>query len=294
MHVLDANEIFWMTFYTFDRIMEAWGKNWPDAVALYIRLLKQSRIQETNQTWSLNEFLQQSMGRWREKLQTAKKILNGLWLIDYVQLKSERGKFWTQLIRVNYLIDEQKVRTNSISYELLVDRLPTKPSADKTTTNTYIHNINALNTQNKYSPENLDEHTIEYIYSNYYWKWKGIDEKKCNKLIEDKLKQWITLEDIQKSITLYNCECRIKQDYQYVKKLETWLKEFQPLSEEQIEETLYTVVKEYSKKKKSDEKFASSKPAKTLWSDLKETFGEERVKSMFKQANSSCIQLTFK
>lgn len=136
--------------------------------------------------------------------------------------------------------------------------------------------------------------TIEYIYSNYYWKWKGIDEKKCNKLIEDKLKQWITLEDIQKSITLYNCECRIKQDYQYVKKLETWLKEFQPLSEEQIEETLYTIVKDYSKKKKSDEKFASSKPAKTLWSDLKETFGEERVKSMFKQANSSSIQLTFK
>ena len=105
MHVLDANEIFWMTFYTYDRIMEAWGKNWPDAVALYIRLLKQSRIQETNQTWSLNEFLQQSMGRWREKLQTAKKILNELWLIDYVQLKSERVKFWTQLIRVNYLID---------------------------------------------------------------------------------------------------------------------------------------------------------------------------------------------
>lgn len=149
MHVLDANEIFWITFYTFDRIMEAWGKNWPDAVALYIRLLKQSRIQETNQTWSLNEFLQKSMGRWRDKLQTAKKILNGLWLIDYVQLKSEKGKFWTQLIRVNYLIDEQKVRTNSISYELLVDRLPTKPSADKTTTNTYIHNINAWNTQLK-------------------------------------------------------------------------------------------------------------------------------------------------
>lgn len=136
--------------------------------------------------------------------------------------------------------------------------------------------------------------TIEYIYSNYYWKWKWIDEKKCNKLIEDKLKQWITLEDIQKSLTLYNCECRIKQDYQYVKKLETWLKEFQPLTDEQIEETLYTVVKEYSKKKKSDDKFANSKPAKTLWNDLKETFGEEKVKSMFKQANSSSIQLTFK
>lgn len=141
---------------------------------------------------------------------------------------------------------------------------------------------------------NIIQEEYNNIYSNYYWKWKWIDEKKCNKLIEDKLKQWITLEDIQKSLTLYNCECRIKQDYQYVKKLETWLKEFQPLTDEQIEETLYTVVKEYSKKKKSDDKFANSKPAKTLWNDLKETFGEEKVKSMFKQSNSSSIHLTFK
>lgn len=136
--------------------------------------------------------------------------------------------------------------------------------------------------------------TIEYIYSNYYWKWKWIDEKKCGKIIDNKLKQWITLEEIKQCMVLYNCECRLKQDFQYVKKLENRLTEFQPLSEEQIEETLYTVVKDYSKKKKSDEKFASSKPAKTLWSDLKETFGEERVKNMFKQANSSSIQLTFK
>lgn len=136
--------------------------------------------------------------------------------------------------------------------------------------------------------------TIEYIYSNYYWKWKWIDEKKCGKIIDNKLKQWITLEEIKQCMVLYNCECRLKQDFQYVKKLENRLTEFQPLTEEQIEETLYTVVNEYSKKKKSDEKFASSKPAKTVWNDLKETFGDEKVKNMFKQANSNSIHLTFK
>lgn len=133
--------------------------------------------------------------------------------------------------------------------------------------------------------------TIEYIYSKYYWKWKWIDEKKCNKIIDGKLKQWVTLEEIKQCMVLYNCECRLKQDFQYVRKLENRLTEFQPYTEEQIDEQLYTIIKQYRDKKKSDEKFANSKPAKTVWSDLKETFWDEKVKSILKQVNS--INLTF-
>ena len=133
--------------------------------------------------------------------------------------------------------------------------------------------------------------TIEYIYSNYYWKWKWIDEKKCNKIIDGKLKQWVTLEEIKQCMVLYNCECRLKQDFQYVRKLENRLTEFQPYTEEQIDEQLYTIIKQYRDKKKSDEKFANSKPAKTVWNDLKETFWDEKVKSILKQVNS--INLTF-
>ena len=44
MHVLDANEIFWMTFYTYDRILQEWWTNWPDALALYVKLIKQIMI----------------------------------------------------------------------------------------------------------------------------------------------------------------------------------------------------------------------------------------------------------
>lgn len=150
MHVLDANELFWITSYTYDRIMEEWWKNWPDAFALYFRLMKQARIQQTNQTWSLNEFLQKSMGRWKDRLQNAKKVLNDLWLIDYVQLREWGGKFWTQFIRVNYLIDEQKVRTNSITYDLMVDQLTEIPADDKTETNALNTKIgNALSTKTK-------------------------------------------------------------------------------------------------------------------------------------------------
>lgn len=133
--------------------------------------------------------------------------------------------------------------------------------------------------------------TIEYIYENYYWANRWINEKKCNKLIEDKLKQWVTLEQIKQWMVLYNCECRLKQDFKYVKKLETWITEFHPSTDEQIDEQLYTIIKQYRDKKKSDEKFANSKPSKIVWNDLKETFGDEKVKWILKQVNT--INLTF-
>lgn len=129
------------------------------------------------------------------------------------------------------------------------------------------------------------------LYKNYYWKNKWINETVCNKLIDTKLKQWITLEEIRTWMVLYNCECRLKQDFKFVKKFETWIKEFQPLDEQQINEELYAIIKSYRDKKKSDEKFWQSTYAKTLWNDLKQQFGEEKVKWMLKQANS--IQLNF-
>lgn len=135
--------------------------------------------------------------------------------------------------------------------------------------------------------------SIDYsdLYKNYYWKNKWINETVCNKLLDTKLKQWITLEEIRTWMVLYNCECRLKQDFKFVKKFETWIKEFQPLDEQQINEELYAIIKSYRDKKKSDEKFWQSTYAKTLWNDLKQQFGEEKVKWMLKQANS--IQLNF-
>lgn len=135
--------------------------------------------------------------------------------------------------------------------------------------------------------------SIDYsdLFKNYYWKNKWINETVCNKLLDTKLKQWITLEEIRTWMVLYNCECRLKQDFKFVKKFETWIKEFQPLDEQQINEELYAIIKSYRDKKKSDEKFWQSTYAKTLWNDLKQQFGEEKVKWMLKQANS--IQLNF-
>lgn len=154
-------------------------------------------------------------------------------------------------------------------------------------------NKQAENKEDILSYDNILSNISSYedIYQNYYWKNKWINETVCNKLLDTKLKQWITLDDIKKSMVLYNCQCRLKQDYTYVKKFENRIKEFQKPTDEQLDENLYVVIKEFRYKKKSDDKFWNSSPAKTLWNDLKQTFGDDKVKWLRKQANS--IQLNF-
>ena len=169
---------------------------------------------------------------------------------------------------------------------------------EKWTKNEWKMNENAIwNTNGELQTINSWTTTInnilsyDNIYTSYYWANKWIDEKKCNKLLNEKIWQWITLDQINKSMVLYNCDCRIKQDFMYVKKFETWIKEFQPPNDEQLEEQLYAIVKSYVNKKKTDEKFWKSKPWLTIRNDLKATFWEEKVKWLLKQANS--IQLNF-
>ena len=151
MHVLDANEIFWMTFYTYDRILEEWGKIWPDALALYVKLIKQTRIQQTNQTKSLDSFLEEWLGWGYKRLKNAKDVLKWLWLIDWVEVRDTLGKIVWHYVRVNFLINEENVRTSSITYNLSttyseadVDESHLWPNEHKCLNNI---NINALSTQ---------------------------------------------------------------------------------------------------------------------------------------------------
>ena len=159
MHVLDANEIFWMTFYTYDRIMEEWWKRWADAVSLYIKLLKQARMQETSQTYSLNSFLEKYFWWGHERLASTKNVLKQLWLIDDVVIRWEWGKLQWHYVRVNYLVDEQKVRTSAITYNLtdsLENRESVSTTCGETATNALSTQIvNAWRTQNKISEKKI-------------------------------------------------------------------------------------------------------------------------------------------
>lgn len=116
MHVLDANGIFWMTFYTVDRILESGNS---DALALYIKYMKQSRMQNTSKTLSLDEFMRKWMWWWHNRFYKAKKILKELWLIDVIKTMWPDWKFIDNFVRVNYLIDENRIRTLGTTYELI-------------------------------------------------------------------------------------------------------------------------------------------------------------------------------
>jgi len=132
MHVLDANELFGVTSYTFDRIMEVGWRIGPDAFALYFKLMKQARIQQTNQTYSLNEFLREWMWRWEDRLRNAKNILKQLGLVDDVTIRDEKWKITWHYVRVNYLIDENKVRNAASTYNL--STTGNLPEVDESTT----------------------------------------------------------------------------------------------------------------------------------------------------------------
>lgn len=165
MHVLDANELFGVTSYTFDKIMEVGWRIGPDAFALYFKLMKQARMQQTNQTYSLNEFLKKGMWRWEDRLRNAKNILKQLGLVDDVTIRDEKWKITWHYVRVNYLIDENKVRNQATTYNLTtVGNLPgvDEPTTGWTDANALSTKIwNAWNTQK----ESLEK--FEKFWSRY-------------------------------------------------------------------------------------------------------------------------------
>lgn len=159
MHVLDVNEIFWMPFYTYERIMEEGWKNWADAFALYVKLIEQSRIQQTNQTYTMNKFLENYFWRWHEKVAKVKNILKKLWLIDDVVIRWDGWKLQWHFVRVNYLLDEQKIRNTGITYNLttsLENRQSVSTTCGETATNALSNkHINAWSNKKKISESKI-------------------------------------------------------------------------------------------------------------------------------------------
>ena len=83
MRKLPANEIVWTTFYTIHKIWEY--KNWWNMLLLYFAYIEQSRIQETNQSRSLDVFMMKKLWWNKTKFYKCKKWLKELWLIDVIQ-----------------------------------------------------------------------------------------------------------------------------------------------------------------------------------------------------------------
>ena len=305
MHVIDANEIFWTTFYTYDRIMEVGGKNWPDAFALYVKYLKQSRIQETNQTKTLNAFLREWLWRWDKRVKNARDVLKKLWLIDDVVIRDELGKMRWHYVRVNYLINEDKIRNTCSTYSLSTTAL----GHDVESARCGWMNTNALSTQyinawsndlskdkcdevaNKTQDESVDDFTqllsscVEDEMLSTRDKEKGFHEvwnliptwrawwnkNNWKKAFLKKLDEWFSVEDMKKCALLSKLELREKaQDYNYTMKKENRLTNLCKISDEEMELRIIWILKARYKRYLKWTKFQHNSVAELcdmFWSD---------------------------
>ena len=264
MHVLDTNEIFWVTWYTYDRIMEVWWKSWPDAFALYFKFMEQSRIQQTNQTYTLNKFLENYFWRWHERVSKAKKILKDLWLIDDIVIRWEDGKLQWHYVRVNYLVDEEKIRNSALTYNLttsLENRQSVSTTGGQTATNALSTKyINAWSTKLKYTFEDFWKdypHARKWkkSESEVYFKKNDSDEvKKQVSIMKWKLKAWLI-------------------ESKYIPACERWIRDFTPINDDVIKQDLHKICKWHlnawwDMKQRSQE--------------LKETFWEQQINEIVK------------
>ena len=264
MHVLDTNELFWITSYTYDRIMEEGWKYGPDAFALYFKLMKQARIQQTNQTYTLNNFLEGYFWRWHEKVSKVKKILKDLWLIDDVVVRWEDWKLQWHYVRVNYLIDEEKVRNSAMTYNLttsLENRQSVSTTGGEMATNALSTKyINAWSTKLKYTFEDFWKdypHARKWKKSEsemYFKKNDSEEVKKQVSIMKWKLKAWLI-------------------ESKYIPACERWIRDFTPINDDVIRQDLHRICKWHlnawwDMKQRSQE--------------LKETFWEQQINEIVK------------
>jgi len=178
MHKLSTDEIVWTTFFTVKRIREY--RNWWDMLLLYFAYMEQSRIQQTNKSFSLDVFMVKKMGRWKDRFRKAKRNIKELWLIDTIQSR-KNWKISAWYVRANFLINEDKVIKHVIDYE--VNNLPVETSRTPENKNLGL-------------PESGKQETNA-------WSNKDKCLKNINKTIEASVK-WEYLVELNKIFTRWN------------------------------------------------------------------------------------------
>lgn len=138
----NVNDIFSMTFYTYDKIREVGWKNWDSAVSLYIRYIEQARLQWTDSTYSTDKFMMKAMWRSKDKFYVVKPILQNLWLIEPKEKRDENWKIINHYIQVNFII---KGETTTV----LENQSLAEPESGKSDTNTICTKYKCLYTKIK-------------------------------------------------------------------------------------------------------------------------------------------------
>lgn len=88
-------------------------KNWSDLVSLYLFYHKQCKIQETNQSFTVKEFVKQWLWWWDKRFADAKKILKELNLVEDVIDRDDKWviKWW--YVKLKYIISHTEANLSS-------------------------------------------------------------------------------------------------------------------------------------------------------------------------------------
>lgn len=264
----NVNDIFSMTFYTYDKIREVGWKNWDSAVSLYIRYIEQARLQWTDSTYSTDKFMMKAMWRSKDKFYVVKPILQNLWLIEPKEKRDENWKIINHYVQVNFIIKDENTT-------VLENQSLAEPESGKSDTNTIYTKYKYLYTKNKCLFENSDEwktttsskkkkeltaeqtEAFERVWKEYPQKTHKKDARKhfleCDydELMFDakQKKRMVELEVVEK---------------QYVKWWWRWMEEFSPQSDSQ---------------KLQDMRRIFEKHMEIWWEDMRERM--ERMKDDF-------------
>lgn len=163
------NDIVATTEYTVDKLIKE--KNWWDCLLLYFRYLKQRRLQNNVRTWSTDKFMMKAMWWWETRFRNAKNKLKSMWLINIVQLRDEKWRVHSIYVRVNFIIDEQKIRNNNTTYEIENIHNPHFPCSGEQDTNTLIQNRNTL-----IQKETTSKTSFDVVLSSFWLSMIEIEE----------------------------------------------------------------------------------------------------------------------
>ena len=254
----NVNDVFSMTFYTYDKIREVGWKSWDSAVSLYIRYIEQARLQWTDSTYSNDNFMMKAMWWSKEKFYKVKPILQDLWLIEPKEKRDENWKIINHYVQVNFIIKDGT--TTVLENQSLVE-----PESGKSNTNTICTKYKCLYTKNKYLSENSDG-------------WESTtSSKKKKRTTNEHLLEWETKEKFEKfwntyphvtgrssrkesiplflehnpddlvvgaSILKWEVESWKQQD-EFVKASERWLKNFTPITDSHKKRKIKEIMKRH-------------------------------------------------
>lgn len=206
---VDINEFVWTTFYTIDRIIKEWWKNWWDALLLYFKYIELSRMQATNQPWATDTFMMNWLWWGEDKLWKAKKALKDLWLIEIVRRNEEWWKFWKTYIKVNFIINdtdkfkEADLTTTGENHGVV------KPLSGKTRTNALSNEVNACSNETNACDLSKDKSANANSEQNHTTESKLVETVQWDEMPIDENELW----------SAYKCATSRKGKIEDVKKV---------------------------------------------------------------------------